>query len=79
MSGDLCSMSDFVYHTLYMYMATLLRNKLLWLKLGPLYGYNANAVKTWLITKAEFHQKAQEVFEKMGVSITLDIQVRYNY
>ena len=39
-------------------------------KLGPGFGYHANAAKTWLITKEIHHQKAVEAFADTSVKVT---------
>lgn len=40
--------------------------------LGPPYGYYPNANKTWLITKKEHLQSANEAFENTGIQVTTD-------
>ena len=40
--------------------------------LGPAYGYNANALKTWLITKQQYLQTAKEAFKGTLVNITTE-------
>ena len=42
------------------------------LSLGPAYGYNANALKTWLITKQQYLQSAKEAFRGTLVNISAD-------
>ena len=42
------------------------------LSLGPAYGYNANALKTWLITKQQYLQTAKEAFKGTLVNITTE-------
>ena len=42
------------------------------LSLGPAYDYNANALKTWLITKQQYLQSAKEAFRGMLVNISAD-------
>ena len=39
---------------------------------GPAYGYNANASKTWLVTKEEHLSRAKEVFQSANVNITCE-------
>ena len=39
-------------------------------RLGPSYGYNANALKTWLVTKADFQSEAVAIFGDTKVQIT---------
>ena len=39
---------------------------------GPAYGYEANCSKMWLIVKIEFLEKAQSIFSRTGVQITLN-------
>ena len=42
------------------------------LSLGPAYGYNANALKMWLITKQQYLQTAKEAFKGTLVNITTE-------
>ena len=41
-------------------------------RLGPSFGYHANASKTWLVTKAEFKLEAEAIFADTNVQITCD-------
>ena len=41
------------------------------LKHGPMFGYNAEPTKSWLIVKDENHQEAEKCFEGAGVNITV--------
>lgn len=41
-------------------------------RLGPGFGYYANASKTWLVTKAEFRSEAEFIFEGTDVQITCE-------
>ena len=38
---------------------------------GPAFGYFVNGEKTWLVTKEEHFEEAQEIFHGTGVNITL--------
>ena len=40
------------------------------IELGPLYGYNAEPTKSWLIVKERSIQEAERIFENTGVNIT---------
>ena len=40
--------------------------------IGPDYGYNPNAAKTWLIVKEEYLTDATSLFEGTGVAITVE-------
>ena len=39
---------------------------------GPAYGYNANASKTWFVTKEEHLSRVKEVFQSANVNITCE-------
>ena len=40
--------------------------------LGPRYGYNVNAAKTWLVVKPPFQAKASELFAGTGVNLSTE-------
>ena len=37
---------------------------------GPAFGYHANPTKTWLVTKEEYLDKANNIFADSGVNVT---------
>ena len=39
---------------------------------GPNFGYFANPIKTWLVTKKDYHKEATTIFAGSGVNITSD-------
>ena len=41
-------------------------------KIGPMYGYKANAGKTWLVVKKDKQQEAKEIFGNTAIQITTE-------